>query len=184
MTAIQSLINAGADAMSNMYEVIFYPPNPLTPNDQDWLKIRVKGFTPPNPEHLTYDVNWKAISIKRPATKITLDRTLEFEFRLDANYRVYQGLLTWQKYTSDATAGYADNEISGGGTIKVRALKVPVTSAFDGTADEIAAGDAAIWEFKDVWITKVTPPTYATDDATALTVSATFAYGEYSGPDL
>jgi len=184
--SINSLIGAGADAMSNMYEVEFYPPAGFAYSSETQMKVRVKGFSPPAPEQLTYDVNWKSVSIKQGATKITLDRSLSFEFRLDANYGIYKDLLSWQAMTMDAAAGYAANDGYKRGKIIVRALSTPIQDAsYQGGTEDFNWSfqqNFSIWYFEDVWITGITPPTYSTDDASALTVTAKFAYGNYKDP--
>jgi hypothetical protein len=179
---IANLISAGADAMTNMFEVEFYPPNRV---NGSILKIRTKGFTPPAPTQKKYDVHWKTVSIPRPATKIELDRSLEFEIRIDSEYAVYEMLLDWQSETSAAAAGFAANGVSNLGKIVVKALKTAIEDPSDtGALGDLPANsvDTLTWVFEDVWIEGITPPTYDTEDANAATCTAKFAYGKYSDP--
>lgn len=183
-THITTLLSAGADAMSNMYEVEFIPPPGVYSDQGPALKIRTKAFTPPAPKQKDYDVHWKTVSAKRPATKIELDRTLEFEIRVDAFYNVYKCLLEWEGYTSVAAAGYAANGLDyATGKIVVRALDTPIVGMGSaGALSDIPSNTDIKWVFEDVWIPEVTPPSYNAEDAEALTVTAKCVYGNYEDP--
>ncbi len=179
---IATLISAGADAMTNMFEVEFYPPHNV---NASMLKIRTKGFTPPAPTQKKYDVHWKTVSVAKPATKIELDRTLEFEIRIDSEYDVYKLLLDWQSKTSAAAAGFAANRVNDLGKIVVKVLSTAIEDPTDtGALEALPASslDTLTWVFEDVWIEGITPPTYDTEDANAATCTAKFAYGKYSDP--
>lgn len=184
-THIATLLSAGADAMSNMYEVEFIPPAGVYSDMGPALKIRTKAFTPPAPKQKDYDVHWKTVSAKRPATKIELDRTLEFEIRIDSYYNVYKCLLEWQAYTSIASAGYAANGFAAGGTGKiiVRALDTPITGVGSaGALTDVPSNTDIKWVFEDVWLPELTPPSYNTEDAEALMTTAKCVYGNYEDP--
>lgn len=180
---IATLISAGADAMTNMFEVLFTPPGSIAGEN---LRVRTKGFTPPSPTQSSYDVHWKTISIKKPATKIELDRVLDFEIRIDANYDVYKALLAWQALSSASAAGYAANAPELAGRIEVRALSTPITSTMSAGAleDDITAADSLTWIFEDVWIENIAPSAYSAEDAAPVTVTAKFRYGKYSDPQI
>lgn len=179
---IATLIDAGADAMTNMFEVGFSFKNATTAQ-LDKMKIRVKGFTPPAPSQSTYDVHWKTVSIKKASTKIELDRTLEFEIRIDAYYQVYKELLKWHAQTMDATTGYAANDAKTGGIITVKALTSPIENVNSAGNAELTTGVAPAvmtWQFTDVWISSITSPTYGTDSAEPGMASVKFVYGNYT----
>lgn len=183
-THISTLISAGADAMSNMYEVEFIPPAGFYSDIAPKLKIRTKSFTPPAPKQKDYDVHWKTVSVKRPATKIELERTLEFEIRVDSNYNVYKCLLEWQSYTSIASVGFAANSLKyATGKIIVRALDTTITGlASDGAVSDIPSDTSMKWVFEDVWLPEITPPQFTTEDAEAQVAVAKFNYGNYEDP--
>lgn len=182
--SISELIGLGADAMSNMFEVTVSPPTDISPDVTvvNNLKFRVRGFTPPTPTAVTYPIHWKTVSITKIATKIELDRTFDLEFRLDSNYDTYGLFLKWEKLYKDVVAGgvTAAPESGALGTIIV----APLTGTIDlaTSTDTInAAGDYS-WSFSDVWVESVTPPTYTTDDATALTITVKFRFGGWNPP--
>lgn len=183
-THITTLLGAGADAMTNMYEVEFIPPPGLYSDQGPALKIRTKAFTPPAPKQKDYDVHWKTVSAKRPATKIELDRTLEFEIRVDAYYDVYKCLLEWQSYTSIASVGYAANGLDyATGKIIVRALDTPIRGIGSaGALGDVPSNTDIKWVFEDVWLPEMTPPAYSTEDADAASVTPKFIYGNYEDP--
>lgn len=178
---ISNLISAGADAMTNMFEVEFYPPG----GDGSKLKIRTKGFTPPAPTQKSYDVHWKTVSLKKPATKIELDRTLEFEIRIDSEYLVYSTLLEWLSSTSMGAAGFAANAPTDLGKIVVKVLKAPIESVDSpGVIGDTPTANALVWTFEDVWVESITPSAYDAEDANAVSVTAKFNYGKYSDPQV
>ena len=180
---IANLISAGADAMTNMFEVEFYPPG-ANVGKGSRLKIRTKGFTPPAPVQKKYDVHWKTVSVTKPATKIELDRSLEFEIRIDADYEVYKTVLDWQAQTSVAAGGFAANAPASYGKIVVKALATPIEDVNSAGAiqDGIAEANALVWTFEDVWVESITSPTYDTEDANAATCTVKFIYGKYKDP--
>jgi hypothetical protein len=173
-----------------MFEVTFQPPTsvPLAQALSDQMKVRVKGFTAPVPIQKTYDVNWKTVSVKRPATKLDLDRTIEFTFRLDAYYDIYTKLLTWQSLTSVGAAGYATSDLTNKtGSIEVKALASPILSMdsvgidpdkpISGETEEVLK-----WVFEDAWIESLTLSAFNADDAEPVEVTAKFNFGKYSDP--
>jgi len=179
---IATLVGAGADAMSNMFEVGFIPPLGVTVSEES-LKIRTKAFSPPAPKQATYDVHWKTVSVPKVATKIELDRTLEFEIRLDAYYNVYMSLLQWQSYTMQSSDGFASNNPAALGTIKVKALGTPITDiTSEGAKDFLSETGALVWKFEDVAIINISLSQYDTETANPVMATVTFIYGNYTGP--
>lgn len=181
---IANLISAGADAMTNLYEVEFYPPTSVSEAVRNQLKIRTKSFTPPSPSQKKYDVHWKTVSIPKLAPKIELDRSLEFEFRIDAHYDVLMAILEWQSISSVASLGYAANSPESFGKIIVRALATPITNidSEGATADGIADENALVWQFEDVAVENVNIAQYSTEDANPGSVTCKFIYGKYIDP--
>lgn len=179
---VSTLISAGADAMNNMFEVDFTLPVSNTADQNARLKVRAEGFTPPTASQTTYPVHWKTVSLDRPATKISLERTFSITFRLDAYYLVYQALLQWHKVTMHASKGFASNDLSGLGEVTVKALDTPVVDV--GGVDEDSDIDKTdvTWNFKDVWIESLTPPTYSTSSAEPSKVTAKFRFGQFTDP--
>jgi hypothetical protein len=183
-THITTLLGAGADAMTNMYEVEFIPPAGMYSDQGPALKIRTKGFTPPEPKQKEYEVHYKTTSAKKTATKIELERTLEFEIRVDAYYDVYKCLLEWQSYSMIASVGYAGNDTRyGTGKIIVKALDNPIVGIGSrGAVGDISTETTVKWVFEDVYLPDMTPPAYTSEDAEAATVTAKFTFGNYIDP--
>jgi len=124
---VASLLNLGADAMDNMFDVTIEPPAGLTSfagAEMDSVEfdsarfkhditIRAEGFKPPEFNVKTYKVAYKTVEIDRPATRIEGDRQFEMTFRLDANYMAYRFLGAWRGIIMNASSGYATNALYG-----------------------------------------------------------------------
>lgn len=125
---VASLLNLGADAMDNMFDVTIEPPAGLTTFDgasldsitfdsaqfKHDITIRANGFKPPEFNVKTYKVGYKTVEVDRPATKIEGDRQFEMSFRIDANYMAYRFLGAWRALIMNASTGYATNALYGG----------------------------------------------------------------------
>lgn len=203
---VTELLKAGADAMSNMFDVRIIFPADLQASlgpDIEAMRIRTKGFKAPEFNVMTYDVNYKTISVKRPATKVEGERTFDITFRLDAYYSAYRALKMWASRNGTAATGYASNALFGDnatspnnvlGSVQVGALSTPVimdsgdpffaqgvnTNYF--STQNAANNPNLVWEFDSVWCSKVTEPEFNMDDASALEVTATFYFGNIKDP--
>lgn len=195
-THVNTLISAGADAMTNMFEVHFTLPTGLfgaagtsavrgasESSAAESFMVRADGFTPPTPSQVTYTNHWKTVSVDRPATKINLDRTFSITFRVDAYYVVYKDLLRWQAKTMQVSDGFASNVLASAdlGTVEVKAAESPVTRLSD-VDDNVAFSTETSWKFEDAWIESITPPTYGTSSADPAKVTAKFRFGKYTDP--
>ena len=124
---VATLLNLGADAMDNMFDVTIEPPAGITTFEgaemdafefgsarfKNDITIRAEGFKPPEFNIKTYKVGYKAIEVDRPATKIEGERQFEMTFRLDANYMAYRFLGAWRALIMNASTGYATNALFG-----------------------------------------------------------------------
>lgn len=131
---VSSLLNLGADAMNNMFDVTIEPPAGITSfgetsvdafefgSDQfkHDITIRAAGFKPPEFNIKTYKVGYKTVEVDRPATKIEGDRQFEMTFRLDANYSAYRFLGAWRAMLMNASTGYATNALFGDPTSEIQ----------------------------------------------------------------
>lgn len=143
---VSSLLNLGADAMDNMFDVTIEPPTGITsfaetetdsfefgsPQFKHDITIRAAGFKPPEFNIKTYKVAYKTIDVDRPATKIEGERQFEMSFRLDANYAAYRFLGAWKAMLMNASTGYATNALFGGGESEIQG-----DSSFLSTAGNI-----------------------------------------------
>jgi hypothetical protein len=183
------LLNAGSDAMSNMYEVHI-----TTPGTNSYtlpLRLRVKTFSFTALNQGTYEVKYKTATLNRPSTSVEGDRTFDIAFRLDANYDVYKALKVWQNTLFNSRTGYTSTQLNSDsvGQIEVRALKGPIVSA---DTDGNLQGNTQVstdnntnrfkWVFHDVWIQRLTEPEFNTDTSDPQEITATFWYSYSENP--
>lgn len=190
--AIQALVNSGADAMSNMYEVyIKFPGSKDGANEV--MTVRADGFKIPDVAVETYPIEYHGQKIDRPKTVVTIDRHFDLTFRLDAAYQIHQAFLEWQSLAGNPVTGGVSNRATDFGEVKVVALKGGYLALEDdiylsntGDKGEIKAGasEEAIrpWTFKDVWVSKVTEPEFKTEGGDKITFQVTFNFGECDYP--
>ena len=184
---MSELIGAGADAMSNMYEVAFTFPRTVasTPiTDITKLRIRADGFTPPSDSQQTYEVHWKTVSLTRPAAKIVMDRQFSITFRVDANWDLYKSLLKWKAKTSIGSVGYASQQLPDGGVVEVKALGGAINALSEvasssGDTPSIATS-SVFWKYEDVWIESITNPDFSTENGEPAKVTAVFRFSKFT----
>ena len=194
-STVSSLLALGADAMSNMYDVNITLPTIVSGSgstiDPQNLKFRCKNFSPPVPEVETYDFSYKTVTIKKVATKITLERTFDIVFILDAEFAVYKALKKWASLSSVSATGLVTHAIGAEnvstGTVEISAMasaKVNTTGEleYDGINNSSAYVQNIGWKYKNVICTKVTEPEFAQGEASALEITATFIFGEFEDP--
>lgn len=188
-THITELLGAGADAMTNMYEVIFNMPTgtavSVDATQTAKLRIRADAFNPPADSQQTYEVHWKTVALTRPASKIIMDRVFTITFRVDANYDLYRTLLKWKGLTSAGSVGYASQDMSALGSVTVSALASTinnpkmVAAKTSEAPDTKGAGNVILWKYHDVWIETITNPEFSTESAEPAKVTATFRFGSF-----
>jgi hypothetical protein len=147
---ITALLQLGADAMSNMYDVTFTAiPSIIkekmsasetapatggtqttaptttssnaaleapTPVQNHQLTLRASGFEPPKFNIKKYDVRYKTVGLRRPATRIEGDRSFKITFRVDSYYNIYRMLALWRSVLMEPATGYASNALWGPGS--------------------------------------------------------------------
>jgi hypothetical protein len=211
--AIRALANAGADLMKNMFDIYFFLPKfstagasaEPTPNaEADTaftasypLACRATGFEIPDVTVDTYDVEYHGVAIKRPATKVNMERVFSLTFREDAAFSLRQTLTKWHSMVVDPVTGGVANSMQYLGKVAVRSLAgaftSPMWSAPDGGADGYTKSDklgaisektnVAEWTFYGVWVTKVSGVKFATTDSAAPNeLSADFAFLDVDFP--
>lgn len=193
-THITELLGAGADAMTNMYEVAFTMPTgtalSVDATQTAKLRIRADAFNPPADSQQTYEVHWKTVALTRPATKIIMDRVFTITFRVDANYDLYRTLLKWKGLTSAGSVGYASQEMNTLGSVTVSALASTISNpkmVAGKTSDapdikgaaSASGGKVILWKYNDVWIETITNPEFSTESAEPAKVTATFRFGSF-----
>ena len=181
------LLSAGADAMSNMYEVHITPPGATGVSTP--LKIRTKSFTPAVLNQTKYDVKYKTVTLPRPGSAIEGERSFEISFRLDSNFQVYKVLKQWQQIFFNPETGYVATDLSSDsnevGQIEVFAKKTAILTAAGSTGIDsgsmIDSNDLK-WKYLGVWVQKLTEPAFNTDSSDPQEVTATFLFSHVSGP--
>jgi hypothetical protein len=177
------LVNAGADAMSNMYEIYITTPGGAA---QTPLRLRTKSFSPTVLNQGTYEVKYKTATLNRPSTSIEGERTFDIGFRLDSNYAVYKGLRDWQYTLFNPNTGYTATQlnIASLGTIEVWTLKNDIYSAEQATGitKQMTGASVAYWKYHDVWIQKMTEPEFNTDSSDPQEITATFYFSYVENP--
>ena len=195
---LSTLINAGADAMTNLYFIKFrggYVDN--DPNLSMALTVRAQNISLPKPTHPVNTINFMTVSLDTPKADIGLDKTFSITFRLDSNYGVYKYLLKQQAETSIPNLGFATNRtpdestLTGadgsnyGLTVSVYAANNEILNT-DQEAPELDASTnrySKLYEFRHCWISAITPiGAYDYDSSNPLTVTATFFFYDYDDP--
>ena len=183
-TAIQALVNRGADAMDNMFDVSIQFP---WADGGSVVTTRVDGFNIPDAANDGYDISYHGVTMKRPASKQTFSREFELTFVLDAAYALYGEFVNWEMMVTDPVNGGVANWAAALGTVKVTAL----SGAYNGTStgDIYKADDGSItgdanptWTFYDVWVSKVGQPQFKTDGGAAITYPVSFKFGDCDYP--
>lgn len=116
---ISALLNLGADAMDNMFDVFLTLPKAVIGEDTadteesnyNAYNLRCSGFDPPQFSLKTFDQPYKNTTIRRPSGKIEGNREFSLQFRLDANYSIYRNLMKWRDLFMQPSTAYAGNGI-------------------------------------------------------------------------
>ena len=102
---LQDLINLGADAQANLYELKFY--GGIFSSDTD-ITIRNAGISLPERKQNTHDVSYLTTSVTLPGASYEDAKTVSITFRLDQNYSIYKKLLEQQKKVYGPSTSYAN----------------------------------------------------------------------------
>ncbi len=190
---IKSLIDAGSDAMKNLYLVEFRGGG-ITPISNS-LMIRNSDFQPPTFTQGKEKKSFLTVDVDMPTASIEGDKSFSLTFRLDSNYKLYNFLMEQQSATMSGSEGWAINSVpddidSGYGlTITVK--------AYDGTLKNgtgtVSTGNEAggpnddanykkIYEFRYCWIKSIDPISYSYDSNSPLSVKASISFMDYDDP--
>lgn len=193
--ALQALINAGADAQSNMYDVEL--------EFADWnATVRADGFQIPEIEAPTYENSYHGVKLPMVKSEQNFERKFSLTFRMDAHYMLYDAfteLLSW--HVDPNTGGVSNTAVGKVGTVKVRTLTNPFIARKNG--NELAgshlgwsdynqdAGDKKYfgtikegkkWEFYTAFVTKVGQPNFKTEGGDKITFQVDFRFGHCKYP--
>lgn len=178
---IKNLIAAGADAMKNLYYLEFQ--GSIVEDISQSLKVRCKDFKPPTATHGVHSVSYLTVSTDLPSADITIDKTIQFSFRLDENYTLYKYLLAQQATTFNGNTGWAINRVpdysdsSNGLTIKAYVYD---RSLGDDIDDEACYRN--MYTFKYCYITSISGLQYSYDNGSPLSISVTVKFLDFDDP--
>lgn len=184
--ALQSLINAGSDMMSNLFYVDFSGGVFDGQDSQKQaLKIRVTDISLPQATHPTNPINYMTVSLDVPKAEIELSKNISFSFRVDDNYELYKLLLKQQSITSMPNLGYAGTSIGKndeeGFTLSVYAPKEAMSSSSEEYPDT-TTNYQKIYTFKHCWISKISGLSYSYSNSSPLTAKVDLYFYDYEEP--
>lgn len=194
--AIQALMQSGADAFSNMYELYITPPGS---DSGTVMTVRAQSFKIPEAAVETYDKTYHGQKIKAAKPSINFERKFSVQFRADAAYGLHDMFIKWHGMVANpVTGGVSNTSTHAEGKVEVKtlastyiALKDQTYSSyqssknFSGDMGEIAQSTTdgvRTWSFENVWVEKVGQFEYKTDGADALTFTVDFNFGETDYP--
>lgn len=178
---IKSLIEAGSDAMKNLFYLEFQ--GGLLEDISQSLKVRVDGFKPPQATQGTNPVNFMTMSLDLPTADISIDKSLSFSFRVDDNYNVYKYLLAQQSATMNGNIGYAINRVPDnsdtdyGFTIHAYAYDRTLGESIDDEANY-----RKIYSFRYCWIPSMSGLTYNYDSNSVEKLTVNVKFWDYDDP--
>lgn len=163
---LSDLINLGADAQSNLYQLTFYGDEFTGSNA---LTIRNAGISLPERKQGTHDVSYLTTSVTLPTASYEESKTATVQFRLDQNYDVYKKLLKQQRKVYGPSTSYA-NPSATDATFSI------LVSAITGQTDSGVSSVNMYW-LKNCYIKKVKQDTaFSYDNSTPMTVSIDIWY--------
>lgn len=189
---ITALVDSGADAFTNLYDVeITWPTTVVAGGTADSkTSVRIGNFTPPEGISETYDISYHSGKITRLKPMITLERKITLEFRVPASFDLYNNLMKWKHLwvtantEGDLTFGSYAKDISTLGFSAINTGSIVVKAMDAGvTGSEIVASTytgnytpPAIWEFTDVIPLKVGTPSFTREGSDAIKITTEFLF--------
>lgn len=186
-SAIQAMLQSGADAQKNMFDA--WITFPWDADTEVAISVRCKDFSIKDAEVQMDERKYHGTSVSVPKTEITFDRKFDLSFRLDASYALYQQFITWHSTVADPVNGGVANWANSTGKVRVQALTgtyaaTSINSYIDTkTTYAIAdSDDNAEWTFYDVWVSKVGQPQFSGDGGGAMEYTVSFVFGDCDYP--
>lgn len=181
--AISAMIDTGADAMGNMYDVFI-----KFPGESAYAPMfRAKAFAVPTVGNDGYEVEYHGIAMKRPVSKQNMAREFSLSFRLDASYDLWSKFIKWERYATDGTDGSVANWIKPEhmGEVKVRGLYGAyegVDDIYESDGTILENSDNPVWVFKNVWVSQVGQPSFDPTNAAPMEYEVQFKCGDVDYP--
>ena len=175
---VSSLLEAGNDAFSNLYEVNFTLPPSFSGGDEagNIFTMRCKGFNHPEATAAEpYTVRYLTAFVSWPTAKVEVTRKFDLEFRVDANYDAYRKLHELVKNNFNPNKEFVDTNLD---NLEDKTFTVTVNVIKNGSSSAGDTDKIKLYEFKYCLITGITPLEYKQGTADPLTAAASFIYGE------
>lgn len=191
---LQTLVDTGADAMTNLYYVDFSGSSKLEGDDQTKFTLRVDSISGlPNPKHNSETKKFMTVDVDVPTCSFDIDKKLTLTFRLDEQLSVYNKLRELMGYTSKPSVGYATTVIGGksqkeekaGDYFNIRVMiprDVPTEKSPYSNKERGNDFSTTLYTFNYCWISKISGLESFSDGAGAMTVSAEIYYYTWKGP--
>lgn len=187
MSNIQTLIESGPDAFTNLYDVVITFPTNIKSADTlftDTLSVRIQDFPFPPLTLQPYNISYKSAVLKRFAPKITGARKLTLPIRLDSNWEIYQEFKAWKKhYMNDDNTDISfgnfvtdASDLANYGKIIVKAYNADSDLSGIVGSDSIATKE---WKFYNVACINVQEPQFTREAANPITLNVEFLFGIY-----
>lgn len=209
MNAIQALLDLGADAYKNIYDVIItFPKNEgtvttagtkyevNTGGGEQQVSVRCQDFIIPRYATAEDERKYKGVSLKTTKPEEDFTREFELTFRMDAKYELYEKFCKWQGRVVGPN-GEVSNFMNAFGTVEVAAIKGQYNAtdnsiyesgkSIGGDNDPNAVNTgpamtdkAKVWTFEDVWVSEVSRPEFSNSSADVITYTVKFNFINYS----
>lgn len=188
---VQSLVNIGADAMSNLYYVDF---TSMADSSSSFTVRNSEISGLPEPTHKTETKSFQTLDIEVPKCEYDLTKKLTLTFRLDKDYNLYKNLLKIMKKTSMPSAGYATTMLGGesNGGDKDDLYNINIKIPQDVPSEESSKSNGGkgnsysldLYKFKYCWISKISGlEDFSYDSSNSRTIKVDVYYFDYEGPE-
>ena len=188
---IRGMLETGPDMMTNIYDVDIIFPGLL---GYDTVTNRIVDFQIPNAGIETVTKKKGGDSLDLPVTNASFDRKFSMTFRSDSMWYIYRRFCNWMSIVADPNAGTASPYANQLGQVRVYCPIGPYygTRMFYNNEDQyikelaeemgVANRKYIEWRFFDVWVSKVTSPSFNTETSGAVTFSVDFQFGDCKYP--
>lgn len=166
---LQTLINTGPDAMSNLYQASFLFPNTTSSIASllNNMSCRITNFTPPSLSTSTTDVPYLGTNITIEAPGVNTDKRLSLSLRIDDDYSIYKFI---KKSLSVTPTGNFY-------PLKGNLFELTVTSYRPNFERQLEAVNT--WKFYDCRFVNENPITFDYSNAGAITTTIELIFNYY-----
>lgn len=178
MPSIDTIYNSGLDALANLFEVsIDLSSNTevsklFGDNIKNELIFRIQNFSVPSSEVSTYEVNWGPWTFDRPSGKISQNREISMDIRVDKRYEIYQGFVNWKNAIQNEYTGVTSNY----NDYLVDIAVYPVSSIVGISSEYVLSSVGSGAKFENCWVKSVGDISYDQGNGDPLSVNVTFNF--------